>query len=217
MIAILAQTKTPAEAREVARKILAGKKYRDTEVNVSNPFEGAMRQFGRFIRSVFGHIGDFFGKIVPGGPIVQNIVIALLVAGGAVVLAKYLMHRKWNRSVSAQTNVASNQTSHWDKLADEAYAKGDYRTAIVYRFRGGIGRLEQGPQPAAARLNNAVLGTQAPTNFPPIGTTFDAVRYGNDEGSASAAEVSKQQWPSVVSEIKRGSEHDNRSRKRKTP
>jgi hypothetical protein len=214
MIMILAQTKSPAEARETARKILAGKKYRDTEVNT--PLNGPLSGLGRGVRSVFRRIGDFIGDIVPGGPIVQDIVIAILVVVAAVLIAKYAMGRKWSRSVSARTNaVSSHSGSHWDNLADEAYGKGDYRTAIVYRFRGGIARLEQGPQPAAARLNNAVIGSQAPDNFPPLATTFDAVRYGNDEGSANAADSSKQQWPNVVSEIKRGATSDNKGRKRK--
>jgi hypothetical protein len=214
IVAIFAQTKTPSEARETARKILAGKKYRDTEVNT--PLNGPLSGLGRAVRSVFRRIGDFIGNIVPGGPLVHDLVIGLLVIAGAVLLAKYLMGRKWNRSVSAQMNTEStHSSSHWEKLADEAYASGDFRTAIVYRFRSGIARLEHGPQPAAARLNNSVIGSQAPTNFPPLGTTFDAVRYGNDEGSASAADASKQQWPNVVTEISRGTAaSDARGRKR---
>jgi hypothetical protein len=210
---ILTQTKTPAEVRETARRILSGKKYRDTEV--STPLNGPLSGLGRAVRSVFRRVGDFIGDIVPGGPIVQDLVIAVLVVAGTVFLAKYLMGRKWNRSVRTQINLESmHSSSHWDTLADEAYAKGDYRTAIVYRFRGGIARLEHGPQPAAARLNNAVLGSQAPTTFPPLGTAFDAVRYGNDAGSADAANASKQQWPNVVTEISRGTTPDTRRRKR---
>jgi hypothetical protein len=216
MIAIMAQTKSPAEARETARKILGGKKYRDIEVNT--PLNGPLSGLGRGVRSVFRRIGDFIDSIVPGGPIVQDLVIAILVLVAATFLAKYLMGRKWSRSVSTPIDsVSSHSSSHWDKLADEAYAKGDYRTAIVYRFRSGIARLEQGPQPAAARLNNAAIGSQAPDYFPPLAKTFDAVRYGNDEGSANAAEASKEQWPNVVTEIKRGSETGPRNRKRKTP
>jgi hypothetical protein len=212
-VSILAQTKTPAEARETARKILSGKKYRDAEV--STPLNGPLSGLGRAVRSVFRRIGDFIGDIVPGGPIVQDLVVAIVVVAGTVLLAKYLMGRKWNRSIRTQINTEPTHSSnHWDALADEAYAKGDYRTAIVYRFRSGIARLEHGPQPAAARLNNAVLGSQAPTNFPPLGTTFDAVRYGNDEGSASAADASKQQWPNVVTEISRSTTPDTRRRKR---
>jgi hypothetical protein len=204
-------TKTPAEAR----KILAGKKYRDTEVDA--PLNGPLSRVGKGIRSGFRRIGDFFDAIVPGGPIIQNLLLAVLVVAAAVLLVRYVLRLQSKRTLRAQTKAEpAVPLGHWDKLADEAHAMGDYRTAIVYRFRGGISRLEHGPQPAAARLTNGVLASQAPATFPPLGTTFDAVRYGSEEGTVTAADASKQQWPNVVAEIRHATSTP-KGRDRKAP
>jgi hypothetical protein len=204
----LLSIKTPTESREAARKILEGNKYRDSKI--STPLSGPLGSIGRGVRSLFGSIGRFFGKIfdglLPGGNGVRNFAMILAAVAVAVLLARFLIARKQRKLVSAQSILEPQFSSgHWDRLADEAYAKGDFREAIVFRFRSGIARLERGPQPAAPRQTNHTIATSAPATFPPLGTTFDAVRYGDSEGSSADAERAKEQWPNVVNEIRQGS------------
>jgi hypothetical protein len=196
--------KTPTEAREAAERILSGRKYRDS--TVKTPFNGPLQKLGRGVSSFFRRIGQLISDLFPGvgGPVAQNLIIGVLVITFAVILAKYLLKRQ-RRLLRTDTNDGSTLSSnHWDRLADEAYANGDFRSAIVYRFRSGIVRLEQGPQPAAARQPNSTLASSAPSKFPPLGKTFDGIRYGNEPGSPAEADFSKQQWPDVVYEARRG-------------
>ena len=191
-----------AELRRSAKEILSSRKYRD--IQVKTPLNGPLSMIGDGVRSVFRRIGVVIDRVVPdvsGGSTLALIVVAI---GFSALLARYLIVRAGRRSLRARINNDTHQSdSHWDRLADDAYAKGDYRSAIVFRFRAGITRLEKGPQPAASRQTNRVLAISAPDSFPPLGATFDGVRYGSDPGSVIDADRSKQQWPTVVQEARR--------------
>ena len=190
------------ELRRSAKEILSSRKYRD--IQVKTPLNGPLSRIGDGVRSVFRRIGDVIDRVVPdvsGGSTLALIVVAIVVSA---LLARYLIARASRRSPRARINSEAHQSgTHWERLADEAYAKGDYRSAIVFRFRAGIVRLEKGPQPAASRQTNRVLATSAPESFPPLAATFDGVRYGSDAGSVADADRSKQQWPTVVQEARR--------------
>lgn len=198
------EIKSPEEVRRKANEILSSRKYRDFEVKT--PLNGPLSKIGDAVRSLLRWIGDVIDRIFPdvsGGSTIALVIVAIAVAA---LLAKVLIARVSRRSLRTQANTGSAEelsSAHWERLADEAYAQGDYRSAIVFRFRAGIVKLEKGPQPAASRQTNRVIASTAPNSFPPIAATFDGVRYGSDPGSASAAERSKQEWPSVVNEARR--------------
>jgi hypothetical protein len=194
--------RSPEEARKAAREILSGKKYRDSEVDT--PLDRPLGSVGRVVRNVFGKIAEWFGAIVPGGQVVQYFVLFILVVVAAVLLGRFLVKYVGRKKPSTQTDLEPQRSAtYWDRLADEAYAKGDFRSAIVFRFRSGISRLERGPRPGVSHEQNQTIAAIAPTSFPPIGSAFDAVRYGNAPGSAADADQSKSGWPTVVSEVQR--------------
>lgn len=199
----LTSAKSPDEIRRQAREILSGRKYRD--VDLDSPLEGPLSKVGDAVRSVFRKIGDIIDRVFPdvsGGSTVVLVVVAIVLAA---LLARFLIARIDLRKQRAQTNATTgsqNSSAYWERLADEAQTKGDYRSAIVFRFRAGILKLEKGPQPTASRQTNRVISSSAPNTFPPIATTFDGVRYGDAPGSAHDADRSKQEWPKVVSEAR---------------
>ena len=184
------------EARDAAQKILNSRKYRPPE-SAPRP----MSWLGRLEQRVFSAIGRFVSRIVPGAGFMQWLVLAVIVAVAAWLISRIMFKRK-ARGQRATTAATVISVDTLDAEADAAMARGDYREAVILRFRAGIARLERGPRPAASRLTNATIGATIPTSFPSLGAMFDGIRYGDRPAQLENAELSASDWPKVLEEAR---------------
>ncbi len=184
------------EAKKAAHEILSNPKYRPPE---SKP--RPLSWLGRLEQRVFSAIGRFIGRIVPGAGFVQWLLIGALVVIVAWILARFLTKRSARqRALTAGEPPVS--VDSLDAQADAAMARGDYREAVILRFRAGIARLERGPRPAASRLTNGTLGSTIPVSFPSVGLMFDRIRYGDRPAEQENAQQSATEWPKILDEAR---------------
>ena len=184
------------EARKAAQKILATPKYRPT-VKQPRP----LSTLGRLERRFFSAIGDFIGRITPGTGLVQWMVLAAILVFAALGVARILSKRTKRKPISPSA-IATVSLDALDAEAQDAMSRGDYRAAVLLRFRAGIARLERGPRPAASRATNGNLGSTSPISFPSIGDMFDRIRYGDRPAEREHAEVSATEWPKILDEAR---------------
>lgn len=184
------------EARKAAQKILATPKYRPM-VKQPRP----LSTLGRLERRFFSALGDFIGRITPGTGLVQWMVLAAIIVVAALAVARFLSKRTKRQPVSASA-LATVSIDALDAEAQDAMSRGDYRAAVLLRFRAGIARLERGPRPAASRSTNGNLGFTIPVSFPSIGDMFDRIRYGDRRAEREHAELAATEWPKIVDEAR---------------
>ena len=148
---------------------------------------------------MFSAIGRFFHRVTPANGALRLLLLLFVAIAAAVLIARILLRRKRRVAVSSSPTVIVSFVE-LDSLADAALARGDFREAVLLRFRGGIARLERGPRPAASRLTNNRIAATIPNSFPAIGGTFDDIRYGGRAAERSAAFAARDEWPKIVRE-----------------
>lgn len=183
---------TAEDARKAAAAILADSKYRPRKRD-----PGVLSWIGQRVQSVLAALGRFVRFVVPGSGLLEFIgtCVAVVAIGGLVGAVLVRRRRRVRVSIEAQARV---DTVEFDRLADAAYASGDFREAVLFRFRAGIAHLEAGPRPGASRRTNARIATNLPPVFPGLGTTFDEIRYGDAPAVEQQARTAIEEWPKVI-------------------
>jgi Domain of unknown function (DUF4129) len=192
----------PDQARDQAREILDGRRYKPAKV--PRPFEGVLEWLGDRLRP----IGDFFSRLAESLP--GKIVLGALLAG-AVVLVTWLVARQraavsgdggGGRRRAALENVDPGRL---ERDADAAERKGDLDLALRLRFRAGLLRLDR---KGAIRFRPSMTSGQVARqlrlrDFDNLAIRFDAVAYGGRQASATDVESARATWPRVVEQAGR--------------
>ena len=187
----------PDQARQQAREILDGRRYKPADV--PRPFEGVLTWLGDRLRP----IGDFFSRVADSLP--GKIVLgALLVA--AVTLLTWLLARH-HAATGAGGGPArprgaaqSVDPARLERDADGAERRGELDLALRLRFRAGLLRLDRS---GAIQLRPSITSGQVARSlrlrdYDELAITFDAVAYGGRRASAAEIATARTTWPRVV-------------------
>ena len=187
----------PDRARDQAREILGGRRYKPTDV--PRPFEGALEWLGDRLRP----IGDFFSRITESLP--GKIALAAVLAGVVAVVALLVARR---RTAASATGGPSRRRSsderadpgRLEREADAAERRGDLDVALRLRFRAGLLRLDRA---GAIHFRPSITTGQVARrlrlpSFDDLAITFDAVAYGGRHASATDLQSARAEWPRVL-------------------
>ena len=187
----------PDRARDQAREILGGRRYKPADV--PRPFEGALEWLGDRLRP----IGDFFSRITESLP--GKIALAAVLAGVVAVVALLVARR---RTAASATGGPSRRRSsderadpgRLEREADAAERRGDLDVALRLRFRAGLLRLDRA---GAIHFRPSITTGQVARrlrlpSFDDLAITFDAVAYGGRHASATDLQSARAEWPRVL-------------------
>ncbi len=189
----------PDRARDQARQILGGRRYKPADV--PRPLEGVIEWLGERLRP----IGDFFSRITESlpGKIALGAVLAIVVAVVALLVA-----RRRAATGAAGRGAGWRRRSpdeHADPLrlereADAAERRGDLDVALRLRFRAGLLRLDRA---GAIHFRPSITTGQVARrlrlpDFDDLAITFDAVAYGGRHASATDLQSARAEWPRVL-------------------
>lgn len=185
------------DARNAARRILDGRRYR-TE-RVPRPFRGALRQLGSWLRP----IGRPFSWLAQ-----QNWGLALLAIAVVVlaVLAANALGRRRTRGESGhatrQRPPISDDPGALEREATLAEASGDLGRAYRLRFRAGLLRLDRA---GALEYRTSITSKEVVRQIPSatlvdLARAFDEIAYGGRPATIDDVEGARQGWPRVLQE-----------------
>jgi len=189
-------------AREQARDILAQDRF------------SASHRGGNPLRDLLSHVGDWVREltaITPGGPGIDLLLLALLVAGAATVAASFAGRRRPRAGAGRGRGVA-DPAAAWigpqelERRAAQAERDGDLDAAVRLRFQAGLLRLDDA---RAIELRPSLTSGEIARHlrsarFDGLARTHDAVAYGGRPAVADDAARAREEWPAVVGEARRG-------------
>ena len=183
----------PDRARDQAREILGGRRYKPADV--PRPFQGALEWLGDRLRP----IGDFFSRITESLP--GKIALAAVLAGVVAVVALLVARRRAAGGVGRRRSPdAHTDPGQLEREADAAERRGDLDVALRLRFRAGLLRLDRA---GAIRFRPSITTGQVARrlrlrNYDDLAITFDAVAYGGRHASATDLQSARAEWPRVL-------------------
>jgi len=187
----------PDRARDQAREILGGRRYKPADV--PRPFEGALEWLGDRLRP----IGDFFSRITESLP--GKIALAAVLAGVVAVVALLVARRRTAASAAGGPGRRRSSDERADpgrleREADAAELRGDLDVALRLRFRAGLLRLDRA---GAIHFRPSITTGQVARrlrlpSFDDLAITFDAVAYGGRHASATDLQSARAEWPRVL-------------------
>ena len=188
----------PDRARDQAREILGGRRYKPADV--PRPFEGALEWLGDRLRP----IGDFFSRITESLP--GKILLATVLAGVVAVVALLVARRRAATSVAGggagrrQSPDERADPGRLEREADAAERRGDFDASLRLRFRAGLLRLDRA---GAIHFRPSITTGQVARrlrlrNFDDLAVRFDAVAYGGRHASATDLRSARAEWPRVL-------------------
>ncbi|QYG92388.1 DUF4129 domain-containing protein [Iamia sp. SCSIO 61187] len=185
----------PGQAREQARQVLEGDRYRARDV--PRPLEGVLRWVGERVQDVLGPVGDALDT--PAGLITALLVVTAATAA-VVVAAIRRRTRHAEHREHARRRQHSLDPATLEHEAERAEADGDLEAAVRLRFRAGVLRLEQaGAVPARADATTArLVGRVHAPAFAGLARAFDEVAYGGRPATADDVARARAEWPAVV-------------------
>jgi hypothetical protein len=187
----------PDRARDQAREILGGRRYKPADV--PRPFEGALEWLGDRLRP----IGDFFSRITESLP--GKIALAAVLAGVVAVVALLVARRRTAASATGgpgrrRSSDEQADPGRLEREADAAERRGDLDVALRLRFRAGLLRLDRA---GAIHFRPSITTGQVARrlrlpSFDDLAITFDAVAYGGRHASATDLQSARAEWPRVL-------------------
>ena len=188
----------PDRARDQAREILGGRRYKPADV--PRPFEGALEWLGDRLRP----IGDFFSRITES--LAGRVALAAVLAGVVALVAVLVARRRAATSAAGAGGRGRRSTEeHADpgrleREADAAERRGDLDVALRLRFRAGLLRLDRA---GAIRFRPSITTGQVARRlrlhaFDDLAITFDAVAYGGRQASVTDLQSARAEWPRVL-------------------
>jgi hypothetical protein len=186
----------PDQAREQAREILEGRRYKPADV--PRPFEGVLDWIGDRLQP----IGDFFSRLAES--LAGKIVLGALLAGAVVLVTWFIARRRGPAcEAGAARRRADGERADPGRLerdADAAEQRGDLDLALRLRFRAGLLRLDRS---GAIRYRPSITSGQVARqlrlrDFDDLAITFDAVAYGGRHASSTDVHSARATWPRVV-------------------
>jgi hypothetical protein len=200
----------PGQARDEARHILAGRRYRGAPV--PRPLHGVLRWLGDRFSPITHWIGDRFSWLPSyAGPWVEVgavIIVALVI--GAFVKAVVTAHARSGQlgadDAGARAAARADDPGALEAEASEAEARGDLALAVRLRFRAGLLRLDRDSHAIAYRPSiptTDVRSELASPAFDELANTFESITYGSAPAEPTDTEDARRQWPRVVSAARR--------------
>ena len=188
----------PDRARDQAREILGGRRYKPADV--PRPFQGALEWLGDRLRP----IGDFFSAVTESLP--GKIALAAVLAGIVAVVALLFARRRAATSVAGggagrrQSPDERADPGRLEREADAAERRGDFDAALRLRFRAGLLRLDRA---GAIHFRPSITTGQVARRlrlrtFDDLAVRFDAVAYGGRHASATDLQSARAEWPRVL-------------------
>jgi hypothetical protein len=188
----------PDQARDQAREILGGRRYKPADV--PRPFQGVLEWLGERLRP----IADFFSRLTES--LIGKLVLAAVLAGIVAVIALLLARRRaaGDTSIGAGRRRGAREESRdpglLERDADAAERRGDLDAALRLRFRAGLLRLDRA---GAIRFRPSITTGQVARRlrmpvFDDLAVTFDAVAYGGRHASATDLSTARTAWPRVL-------------------
>ena len=188
----------PDRARDQAREILGGRRYKPADV--PRPFEGALEWLGDRLRP----IGDFLSSITES--LLGKILLATVLAGIVAVVALLVARRRAATSVAGggagrrQSPDERADPGRLEREADAAERRGDFDAALRLRFRAGLLRLDRA---GAIHFRPSITTGQVARRlrlrtFDDLAVRFDAVAYGGRHASATDLQSARGEWPRVL-------------------
>jgi Domain of unknown function (DUF4129) len=186
----------PDQARQQAREILGGRRYKPADV--PRPFEGVLEWIGDRLQP----IGDFFSRLAE--TLVGKVVLGTLLAGAVLLVTWFIARQRGpGAGAGAGRRRAEGERADPDRLereADAAQQRGDLDLALRLRFRAGLLRLDRR---GAIRFRPSITSGQVARqlqqrDFDDLAITFDAVAYGGRHASSSDVSSARATWPRVV-------------------
>ncbi len=184
-------------AREQAREILSGGRYRDTQV--PRPFKGPVQWVGDRLEDVgdwFSGLFDDVDGALPGGSWLVWILLGIAVAVAAALVARAGVRRREARAAAGLADAAEPVASPRDleREADAAERAGDFERAVRLRFRAGVRRLDLGE----SETTGAIAAQLSDAAFDRVGSDHDAIAYGGRPAEASDAACAREGWREVL-------------------
>lgn len=191
------------DPRDSAAEILADKRYADRDP--PRPLKGALEWIGDKLLGPVEAIERFVTSVMPGGPVMFWILIAIF----AAFVAAYVSSRMADRGLRARREEASGsrvveEPGRLERAADEAERAGDLETSLRLRFRAGVLRLAQrGAVPRRSSLTSEEISASlASPTFERVAATFDRVVYGRRPVTAADVEEARQGWRTILKEAR---------------
>jgi hypothetical protein len=192
----------PDRARDQARDILGGRRYKPADV--PRPFEGALEWLGDRLRP----IGDFLSRITesPAGKIALAALLAAVVALVALLVARRRAATSAAGGGSGRQSVDERaDPGRLEREADAAERRGDLDVALRLRFRAGLLRLDRA---GAIHFRPSITTGQVARRlrlpaFDDLAITFDSVAYGGRHASSIDVSSARAVWPRVVEQAAR--------------
>jgi Domain of unknown function (DUF4129) len=191
----------PDQAREQARQILEGRRYKPADV--PRPFEGVLDWIGDRLQP----IGDFFSRLAES--LAGRIVLGALLAGAVALVTWFVARRRGAAGESGagpwRADGERADPARLDRDADAAEQRGDLDLALRLRFRAGLLRLDRR---GAIRYRPSITSGQVARqlrlrDFDDLAITFDAVAYGGRHASSTDVHSARATWPRVVEHARR--------------
>jgi hypothetical protein len=194
-----------AQARDDAREILDGRRYRPAEP--PRPLRGVLRWLGDRLRPIGEPIGDAY-RTVAEQTLLQVLIAAAVVVAALVVALRAVRRRSAAallRDHERRRGGRPEDPAALERAADEAELAGDLDLAVRLRFRAGLLRLDRG---GAVHLRPSLTAGELVRRVPSptlrgLTHTFEAVAYGGRHASADDADAARHGWPRVLEEARR--------------
>jgi hypothetical protein len=203
-------TVDPQQARDDARHILAGRRYRGAPV--PRPLHGVLRWLGDRFSPITQWIGDRFSWLPSYSiPWIEGaaVIIVLLMIAAFVRAMVRANARAGPLDVDAAGARAATRADDPDALeaaATEAEARGDLALAVRLRFRAGLMRLDRDAHAIAYRPSiptTDVRSELASPAFDELADTFESITYGSAPAEPDDTADARREWPRVVSAARR--------------
>jgi hypothetical protein len=201
----------PEHARDVARQILGGRRYKGSPV--PRPLHGVLRWIGDRFASIAHWIGDRFSWL-PGPPNLWGYGLAFAtVALVTVFLVKALVDAQ-ARSRAARLGADADHRrgallddpAALELAAADAELHGDLALAVRLRFRAGLLRLDRDAHAISYRPSiptSEVRAELSSPTFDGIADTFESVTYGGSDAEPDDTAEAKREWPRVLQAARR--------------
>ena len=192
-----------AQAREEARRILAERRYRGSDV--PRPLHRLLVWIGdrfHFARHLFDWLSD-----VSGSSTAVWTVLAASVVAVAALVALRLAKRRTRRESELELAAAADSAlgpQELERLAEEAERRGDLEVALRLRFRAGLLRLgrahalELRPSLTTAEARRRLRNPR----FDRLARSFDEIVYGRRPPHVEDVADARTEWPRVLEETR---------------
>jgi len=194
----------PGAAREEARRILAGRRFRSEPV--PRPLRGVLEWVGDRLNDLATFVADAV-RPIPGPTWSALAAIALVIV--VLLLARSVRRRDGRvrrRGPEARADRrAADDPDALEVAADEAERRGDLSMALRLRFRAGLLRLD-GRGVIAFRpslTTNEVRRLLGSETFEELAAVFEEVAYGEREAEPGEVAAARESWRCLLRDAER--------------